>query len=57
MSISSSENICLSDSDDSEKLVNIYSDSKIIGDTGLNMAQLSSNEFLSRYFLRKKLTY
>jgi hypothetical protein len=47
MSISSSENICLSDSDDSEKLVNIYSDSKIIGDTGLNMAQLSSNEFLS----------
>jgi hypothetical protein len=27
--------------------MNIYSDSKIIGDTGLNMAQLSSNEFLS----------
>lgn len=47
MSISSSENICLSDSDDSEKSVNIYNDSKIIGDTGLNMAQLSSNEFLS----------
>lgn len=49
MSISSSENICLSDSDDSEKSMNIYSDSKVIGDTGLklNMAQHSSNEFLS----------